>query len=351
MITQEFCMTRFGWQPDFANIDPANENWLKDWRDALDWVRIEIDYETIKSEFIKYTKLSYSEYAEHFQKLPTWKFMSIGRVAYLLNRNATCTQPVMDVFLAGVQELMATEISAGEVTDQAVEPITAKAKKSWDYVSLYSYIEAIVYQKLPADKLEDVLTKRLRTVEPSKQLLKKLYLHFKESLTDTLNAKAVGNTILDADLLVSVINVLAQQSGNAKVSTKSSTKVSKSAQKTTAKVAYKTIDSTTNVASIGPEQIPGTSIALIYNAKTRKIMVYCAPKSETLVVKGTKIVGFDESTSYAKILRKPKEILSSLQLAQNSKRVKLVLDQNVRGKVHPVNGRISKDMLIVKVFK
>lgn len=346
-------MSRLSWQPDFASIDPSSPTWQKDWRDAIDWVRIEIDYETIKAEFIKWTKAEYPEYMEHLKKIPTWKFMSIGRVAYALNRNAGCADVTMSKFLNGVKELidMPREVVEDTTTEYGVELPITKTKKSWDYISIYSFIEALIYSDQSSEHIEQAINKRLRTVEPSKQLLKKLYQHFKDSLGDAISAKADDSNVLNPDLLVTVINVLAQHSGNAKVAAKNQPKISRSIQKSTAKVNYKAIDTNTNVASIGPEQVPNTSIALIYNAKTRKIMIYQAQQNETLNIKGTKIVGFDPALSYAKILRKPKEILSSLQLAQNAKRVKLVLDQNVKGKIHAVNGRISKDMIIVKVFK
>jgi hypothetical protein len=92
-------------------------------------------------------------------------------------------------------------------------------------------------------------------------------------------------------------------------------------------------------------------MAVVYNTKNRKAMVYVCKTDEKLGVNGTKITGYDDASSFAKTLRKPKAILPSLRDAATPKRVTLVLDQYVKGKNHEVNGRISKDMVIVKVFK
>jgi hypothetical protein len=80
-------------------------------------------------------------------------------------------------------------------------------------------------------------------------------------------------------------------------------------------------------------------------------MIYTAKDGCKLNIKGTKVIDYDEFNSFAKTLRKPKVVLPGLRDAANSKRASIVLNQYVKGKVHVVNGRISKDMIIVKVFK
>ena len=57
------------------------------------------------------------------------------------------------------------------------------------------------------------------------------------------------------------------------------------------------------------------------------------------------------NASFAKTLRKPKTVLPALRDSTTNKRVRVVLDQHVNGKSHTVNGRINKDMIIIKVFK
>ena len=63
-----------------------------------------------------------------------------------------------------------------------------------------------------------------------------------------------------------------------------------------------------------------------------------------------KIINFDEKRSFAKTLRKPKDLLPGLRDAATTRRVDVILG-DVNGKMHAVNGRIGKEMLIVKIFK
>ena len=80
-------------------------------------------------------------------------------------------------------------------------------------------------------------------------------------------------------------------------------------------------------------------------------MIYTASADTKLGIKGGKLSGFDAAVSFAKTIRKPKMVLPALRDSTTIKRVRVVLDQHVNGKSHVVNGRITKDMIIVKVFK
>jgi hypothetical protein len=189
----------------------------------------------------------------------------------------------------------------------------------------------------------------MRATNPNRQQLKKLYVHFKESLNDAtaeISNLEVAKTI---DALVVVVNVLAGFSGNAKVAGMQK-KANVRGAKAAAGVTVKTIDAATNIASINPAMIPGSSVVVMYNTKTRKVSIYTAKVDVKLGIKGTKVTGFDEATSFAKTLRQPKTVLPGLREASNSNRVRVVLNERVKGKTHVVNGRINKDMVIVKVF-
>jgi hypothetical protein len=340
--------SKTAWQPDFASIDPIYDGYAKAWRDAMDWARMEIDYNTLKAELIKWVTVENPEHLACLELLPSWHFATVGKIALLINRGATPPEESM-AWLHNKIEALSTIVPEVEVVGDDDDAMSLKDRRTIDYVNIYSFIEAILSKhRTEPEVIEETITQRLRKVNPNRQLLKKLYVHFKESLADAMAERTNPFVAATIEPLIIAVNVLAGFSGNAKVA---GNKADAKSQRAAAKVTYKTLDSATNTASISPAMIPGTTMAVVYNTKNRKAMVYVCKTDEKLGVSGTKITGYDDASSFAKTLRKPKAILPSLRDAATPKRVTLVLDQYVKGKNHEVNGRISKDMVIVKVFK
>ena len=190
----------------------------------------------------------------------------------------------------------------------------------------------------------------MRAANPNKQQLKALYNHFKESLSDATSGIENSEVAATIEPLVSVVNVLASFTGNAKIASMKN-KLTVNEQKAADAIEVKTADTETNIVSIKPAMIVGSKLVVVYNTKNRKVMIYSALADTKLYINGSKITGFDEAASYAKTVRKPKTILPALRDSTTIKRVKVVLDQQVNGKSHTVNGRINKDMIIIKVYK
>ena len=99
--------------------------------------------------------------------------------------------------------------------------------------------------------------------------------------------------------------------------------------------------------SIDPEKIIGASVLWVYNAKTRKLGKYEATEGSQLMVKGSTIMNFDKA-SYCKKLRKPAEILTKLAGAGKVEQRKLL--DVVNAKPALLNGRINKDVILVRTF-
>jgi hypothetical protein len=110
--------------------------------------------------------------------------------------------------------------------------------------------------------------------------------------------------------------------------------------------------------SINPADIIGATELWVYNVKTRKIGRYIAanvdPKGldragSGLSVKGTTIVGYDETVSIQKTLRKPQEQLAEFK---NAGKVALrkYLD-SIKAVDIKLNGRINADTILLKASK
>lgn len=338
--------------PRFGDIGPEHPAHAKVWRESMDWARLETNHNELRDEFVKWAESNGLEGIAHFQALPSWHYMTIGRIAYLVNRGAVPPDSTMLWFKEKVSSLPAekeAEIESSDNDDNA--PLTARARKTIDYVNLYSFIDAVISKyRDDGEKIDEMINDRLRKAAPNGPLLKKLYVHFKDDLSECIVDKDnpyVENRIAP---LILVVNILAAATGNAKVSGPKANTASRKAMKAAEKVTYKVMDANTNMASVNPSQVPGTKTAVVYNAKNRKVMVYHAKGGETLDLKGTKIINFDETISFAKTLRKPKVMLPMLRNAVTVKRIEVLFD-DIKGKSHAVNGRIGKDMVIVKVLK
>lgn len=344
-------MAKKPWMPKFDAINPSNKDHVREWRSALDVIRVEVDHNTLRDEFVSWARKNAPDKAAHYEALPAWTYMSIGRIAFAINNGAVAPEETHNWFLGKVAELDRKMPAAGEETvTEDEEVITPRAKRIGEYVNLYSFIDAVIAKHITdGEKIEEMIRDRLNKAAPNRAILKKLYVHYKENMSETIAEK--DNPLVEKMIapLVLVVNMLAAATGNAKVAYKGA-KVDKKSAKAAEKVAYKVMDTNLNLASIPPSQIPGTNAVVIYNTKNRKAMVYKAKDGGVLGIKGTKIIGFDESTAVAKTLRKPKEILPMLRNAINDKRIDIVFGY-VNGKTHKPNGKINKDMVILKVFK
>jgi hypothetical protein len=91
----------------------------------------------------------------------------------------------------------------------------------------------------------------------------------------------------------------------------------------------------------------GASELWVYNTKTRKLGKYIAAAYQTLSVKGTTIINFDEQKSTSKTLRKPEEKLKEFAKAGKVQLRKFLDD--VRATETLLNGRINADIVLLRV--
>lgn len=147
----------------------------------------------------------------------------------------------------------------------------------------------------------------------------------------------------------SIMAACDQIAQEAKVLKKPRAKKAVPADKLVAKLKFKTIDDKLGVVSVPAAGLIGAQSAVVYNTKTRKIGIYISKTSAGLSVKGTSITDFTDK-SFQKTLRKPAEQLKEFKDQNTQKRV-----NDWFGKIKSVetvmNGRMSMDIMILKVFK
>ena len=118
-------------------------------------------------------------------------------------------------------------------------------------------------------------------------------------------------------------------------------------QKMVRKLNFLSSDQTLNIHSIEPSTIIGADEVWVFDTKTRKMNVFYSDLPGSLTVKGTKIVGFRESVSLSKILRKPEEQLPVFKGLRKNQLNNWFTD--IKAKGQPVKPRITNTMVLLRV--
>lgn len=121
--------------------------------------------------------------------------------------------------------------------------------------------------------------------------------------------------------------------------------------KTVAKMNYKQRDDHWKRSSIDPTKIIGSSVLVVFNCRTKDVGFYFAAEGQTLDVKGSSIIGYDEDKSREFPLRSADvgPTLDNLERARIKRIQSIFVNDMVLTKAKPMSGRISKNTLLVQV--
>jgi hypothetical protein len=132
-----------------------------------------------------------------------------------------------------------------------------------------------------------------------------------------------------------------------KATRKPRVKKAPSKEKLVAKLKYKATDEKFQIASVNPLELVEATEIWVFNTKTRKLGKYVAADDcKVMSVKGSAIVGYDETLSVQKTLRKPEETLKEFKSAGKIKLRKFLED--IKTTETKLNGRINLDTIILK---
>ena len=166
--------------------------------------------------------------------------------------------------------------------------------------------------------------------------LKEAYSHYKAA--DFKKRIAWINDLLSA---------IEQYRGVKKATKKARVKKAPNKEKLVAKLKYAKENKPLKIVSINPAEIVGATELWVYNVKTRKLGKYVSAQFQTLSIKGTSIIGFDESSSVAKTLRKPEEQLK--EFAKAGKVALRTFIKDIKAVEVKMNGRINTDTVLLRV--
>ena len=333
--------------PDCKNIAPGNPLQLSTYQEVMEWAGNNLNNIALKLQIEQYCKTNDLDWTM-YQNAADWQFSTAGKIAYIINHGGEPPQESLiwlENQLLKIQQLMKKPKPESDVEAK----MNSREKQIMTFVNSYSYIDAIrvKYQNDP-DKISELINARLMKRNLSVSMLKQLYKHFKELLTDTLALSSDPVWAVTIEPLVIVVNILASKTGNATAAI-SSKKLGAKVASRASKMTVKTVDIETGLVTIDPGLVVGAQMALTYNTKNRRISVYVAGAGQTLDIKGQYIINFDENNSYAKTLKKPKETLIATNI-NSPRRVNVVFKEFQKSKAHSITGKMGKDTLIIKVF-
>jgi hypothetical protein len=263
------------------------------------------------------------------------KVVEYGRASVEVTEEPKQTAPVVSI----QQRMLET---ASSLTDPIEEAIESFSKNGWksDF-DTFAYLQkeqvkGMIAQKMlgfysgEADELEEVLLGK------DEQLVEG-YSHMKKA-----HLKAY------AKFMRGICDDLERWISNQKATRKPRKVKAKPASKVVEKLQYCKSNTEYKVQSVAPEKVVGAQQLWVFNVKTKQLGVYNAYSREGLSVKGTTLIGWEESTSIKKTLRKPEEGIK--RCLDGGKIVLRKLMDELTTKESPCNGRINKDTVLLRVL-
>lgn len=167
--------------------------------------------------------------------------------------------------------------------------------------------------------------------------LKEGYAHLSKSQISTLHS-----------LYLKILNACDMMIEQSKANRTPRKKKPIAKDKIVSKVKYCKQNELVNTVSAKPLEVLDASAVMVYNIKNRKLGIYYAEQHSSISFKGTTLIGFDESKSVQKTMRKPAEQVPKLKKV--SKRSVQKEFDNINSVETKMNGRFNENILIVRVL-
>lgn len=355
-----------GNEPDISSVvEIANPDYKVSVIKALNWYSKEKDRKDAKQYILEYAKHTKLEKLA-IEKLKRLDDKLLNRGICWLARMSKNGIVLSDEYLMSVNTHIQTLLDSHEeevieVKEEAVTPrVTIQesmAEKESELIgelegqldlylfenkdfNLYNYLKG---NQIPHAYIKGVISWLERQVPEIKGALDKTDEQLVEAYSNFTNSKlkkylsTLENGIVDAQ----------KYADFKKVNRKVRVKKAKPAGVQVAKLKYKKEDSEYNLKSVPPTQIIGANQVWIFNTKTKKLAQYIASGPAGIAVKGSKLINFNPEESKQKTLRKPAETLA--KCVDGGKLVLRKLLSELTTKDADVNGRVSEDMIIVRV--
>lgn len=294
----------------------------------LNWYNYFQDSAKAKSYVIEANK----DLADKLKNVPDNELRTHGWIFRLIKRDFIMPVETMDRVKRQINELVTKYDKKSEIDGSSVRRMSPQ-----DYIKRRN-------NDLVAD-LEDEVDKYIRDNKYEFDAYK--WLRGKE--VNHIAAKAVmdrySEWAKEDKFIKKIYDAAFSLAANAKVIRKRRAKKPVTAESLTKKFQYKKEDTALQLVSISPADLIGASEAFVYNTEKRILTHYVGE----LTVKGTTIVGFDETKSVSKRIRKPEVTIKELKNSSKLQSRKVI--EKLTTKPMTVNGRTNGDVVLMKVYR
>lgn len=212
------------------------------------------------------------------------------------------------------------------------------------------YIDNKFQYKIPIFK--SIFNERIKNTHAKeiKIEIQKHFNEFNELLTttdeDLLDAYSLSKYEINklVDIYQSLLELCNDNTGTVK-KRKERKKKTKSIDKIISKVKICQSFPELNLKSVDVKNIIGATQVWVYNTKYKKLGCYYSKNQDGFNIKGTTILAFNEGSSIQKIVRKPKELLTSLMSGGSMKLLDELKTTSIK-----LTGRLNEDIVILKVI-
>ena len=354
------------------------DQYLKHFRDSMDWYRLEKSNKDLKPEVINWMSQNgyTNDQIKAFKDTKDYRCSTtVGSIAANLNRGML---PVRTDFNNGKNT---TVWLGGQIADiieagkNDVEPIEEEKSKG-PVITIQDRLREASFAML--DEIEEALgtfgdapddfnPKQFKVLNLLKgkqakaahaRIIRDYYApqlaEYEEAKAGTCEQLKEGYSHISKknlqkliDFHAEIVSACGMLMQEAKVNKKPRAKKAKPAEKIVEKLKYCKSNEPLKLVSINPADIVGAKELWVFNVKTRKLGKYVAEEFQELSVKGTSITGFSELLSVQKTLRKPDEQLKEFKASGKVQLRKFLED--IKAVDIKLNGRCNEDTVLLKV--
>ncbi|MFA5490438.1 MAG: hypothetical protein WC284_14730 [Candidimonas sp.] len=297
--------------------------------ETINAISSSVENRTLKKISIEYMEEKNLTHKK-LKNVEDWRFSTIGKIVYLLKNKIDLperTHTWLNKKMAEILEIAETSVDEEKSVTSSVDliemTIIDMIKRNFEDGEIYRYIS---------------------TEMPRLSRLKSIIEVINQIDTDGLSKKDEKTLKTSSEKAIKEIN---RHIDNEKAKRPSRIKAV-SPEKIISKIKYKKDDENTQTSSINPTKLIGSKALFVLNCKTRKGGIYYASDEDGLSVKGTTIVNYDTEKSQCKTFRKPKDIVDAIKSSPITK-AKKYFDE-IRSVATPLNGRISEDVILIKIW-
>ena len=361
----------YGDEPIWEGVKLTDENYQVKLTNALNWAHAAFDTPTLKAITLDYFK-GQEEYSFLKDIHDQYFINGIGMQCWLRSAKAPLSEASDEFFQSCIEDMKKTydrnaeeqELvrKQKELEEMDNRKLNADQESKLEYADMFAQLDQMIMKR---DVQSEDVYSMLKSKNPSLAALRLLKDHYDTNVTDAdsfnktnvkpdIKVKRYVNNLRDfsAVILMQIAKVLNNTKAEKKL-TKAvrapRRKKIKPANMQVAKLQFKERDEGLKLVSIPPTALVNSQTLVVFNTKTRKVGMYYAKTTDGLTVKGTTIQNFDEEKSFQKTLRKPEDLIPQL-IEVSAHRYEKVF-ATVKAVSTKLNGRVSTDILLLKVFK